>query len=396
MELLDKRISLERNDYMYSQYFIDFINKQERYNVICTDRTNGKVKLNITTHGVIGTHAVDLLNSSFDFQHWINLFEKFRESGNFIPEDMDSFVNTVCDFWDVLFDDGGVLLSLAIKLQNCFNDLLYFDELKAIGKISKKNKSIEAWEVCCYVIGELTAVKSVKNENNNMYRFCLCDSDKKAFHLLTPVKKFHVLNSIGVKSSKKYRHEAIKPVTLIEAKDEQCFALKNMTIKKLFDGTYEQDEEFMEYLKYLTTVNVGFYGSTNIYKGRYRPWLDEVLQNIIQYNIPVNVCQNCGKLFIPKHKVSEIYCDNVYKNNKTCGQVGYENKLNRDEILKAYRTAYKTQNAKKHRNHHISDIEKRFKKWHMEAKNKLADTQEGKMTLDDFNKWLKVDWTKGG
>jgi len=115
----------------------------------------------------------------------------------------------------------------------------------------------------------------------------------------------------------------------------------------------------------------------------------------LRMNVNVKICSNCGKYFIPKSKSNEIYCNNEYKNGKSCRQVGYENKVNSDEILKAYRTAYKTQNAKKLRNRHLPEIEDRFKKWYTEAKSKLADTQNGLISLDDFREWLKVEWLKG-
>lgn len=112
----------------------------------------------------------------------------------------------------------------------------------------------------------------------------------------------------------------------------------------------------------------------------------------IKEKVKIKSCENCGKYFIPVSKSNEIYCDNIYKNKKTCRQVGYEHKLNNNDILKAYRTAYKSQNAKKHRNKHRVDIDERFKKWHLEARNRLEDAKIGKIDIEEFKTWLKNDW----
>lgn len=104
----------------------------------------------------------------------------------------------------------------------------------------------------------------------------------------------------------------------------------------------------------------------------------------------VKKCVNCNKLFIPFSRSDEIYCDNEYKNGKTCKQLGYEIKLNKDEFLKAYRTAYKTQHAKMQRNNHILNYkEKYFNVWVKEAKEKLKQAQNGIITIDEFKHWLK-------
>lgn len=73
------------------------------------------------------------------------------------------------------------------------------------------------------------------------------------------------------------------------------------------------------------------------------------------------------------------------KIGKTCKELSYEIKLQNDEITQIYRKAYKTQNAKKFRNGHIPNIDKKFKNW-----VKSAQKQKQLCTnLDDFKQWLK-------
>jgi hypothetical protein len=111
-------------------------------------------------------------------------------------------------------------------------------------------------------------------------------------------------------------------------------------------------------------------------------------------NIPFNKCKNCGKYFVPTTKSNEIYCTRVFRNGKTCRDIGYEISVQSDEIAKIYRNAYKTQNAKKQRNKNIPNIEKQFSNWASQAKEMYKFCKDNKIKLDEFSKWLKdhQDW----
>ena len=50
------------------------------------------------------------------------------------------------------------------------------------------------------------------------------------------------------------------------------------------------------------------------------------LHAVIQNNIIIKKCANCGKLFVPD-KTDQIYCNNLYKDTgKTCKEIGALNK----------------------------------------------------------------------
>ena len=107
----------------------------------------------------------------------------------------------------------------------------------------------------------------------------------------------------------------------------------------------------------------------------------------------IKQCKNCERYFIPNIRSDEIYCNNMFKNNKTCKQLGYEIKVNSDEILKLYRTIYKTQNARKQRNKHILQIEARFKNWAVYSKSILQKCQQGNISLEEMKELLSTnDW----
>lgn len=113
------------------------------------------------------------------------------------------------------------------------------------------------------------------------------------------------------------------------------------------------------------------------------------LMKIIESEFKLNRCQNCGNFFIPTVRSDEIYCNKIFQNGRTCKQVGYENKMNSDEIMKAYRRTYKTKNALKNRNiNNNPNAESDFKKWVYAAKIKMEECRNGVITLEEFNAWL--------
>ena len=110
---------------------------------------------------------------------------------------------------------------------------------------------------------------------------------------------------------------------------------------------------------------------------------------LLQNGTNIKKCENCGKYFVPLSREDEVYCDNIFSNGRTCKQVGYENKIKNDDILKEYRRVYKNKNAIKNRNKHSPKAEERWQSWKIKAKNKLKECQKGHITLDEFKEWLK-------
>jgi|GluameStandDraft_1065615.scaffolds.fasta_scaffold01934_9 hypothetical protein len=105
----------------------------------------------------------------------------------------------------------------------------------------------------------------------------------------------------------------------------------------------------------------------------------------------IRECKNCGRLFIPASRSDEKYCDFIFDDYKTCKQVSFKTRLNEDETLKIYRKIYKTQNARKQRNHQIRDISQRFNKWKVFAKEQLRACQGGKITVSEMVKKISSD-----
>lgn len=58
----------------------------------------------------------------------------------------------------------------------------------------------------------------------------------------------------------------------------------------------------------------------------------------------IKQCKNCGRYFIPENLRDIKYCNNIFKDNKTCKQLGkqisYKKSLQDDELLDMYRKRY--------------------------------------------------------
>lgn len=164
-------------------------------------------------------------------------------------------------------------------------------------------------------------------------------------------------------------------------------------INELFPNSME--------LKYTIIPNIDVKNNTYFFQEIFKittlnDFMKYDILKIIERKININVCENCGKYFIPKNKSNEKYCNNIFEKEKTCKELSYQLKLNNNEVEKLYRNSYKTQNAKKQRNSHIKNIESKFKNWSIMAKEQKDLCKNGSITIETFKKWLEDnnDWHK--
>lgn len=120
------------------------------------------------------------------------------------------------------------------------------------------------------------------------------------------------------------------------------------------------------------------------------------LRFMLEQNISIKKCKNCGKYFILKGDYATEYCDRIPRGEKfTCKKLSAVNnrkeKLTTNPILKEYDRAYKRMYAR-NKNHKITPDE--YKSWLTEA-NKQRDfylekfkAEENDMTIDEFKKFL--------
>lgn len=153
--------------------------------------------------------------------------------------------------------------------------------------------------------------------------------------------------------------------------------------------SYDQNEELecniIYNINFFQGKLVEFYEIESI-----EPFCLFVISKLLYSGILIKKCDNCQDFFVPVDP-REVYCDKVHPNGRTCKQMGYENKINSDEIMKEYRRVYKTKNAYKNRNKNIPYIENNFKQWKYAAKNNMELCKSGEITLEEFKEWLNTN-----
>lgn len=114
------------------------------------------------------------------------------------------------------------------------------------------------------------------------------------------------------------------------------------------------------------------------------------LNEIKKEKIQIKQCENCGKYFIPSKRSDEIYCDRIFRNQKTCKQIGYEEKEKKDPFKSLYTKARKTQHARiryniKNKPNYKQDHYEPWKK----AAEKARDNFKAAGDIKGFKKWIE-------
>lgn len=115
--------------------------------------------------------------------------------------------------------------------------------------------------------------------------------------------------------------------------------------------------------------------------------LDEMLylefMEMLKRGIRIKRCGLCGKYFVLADKRKRDYCDRIYKNNRTCKQIGAKLKFNEslesDPYLKQFQTIYNRMYSRFYREDSFSDKKTKkisyeeFKGWISSASNLRQD-----------------------
>ena len=113
------------------------------------------------------------------------------------------------------------------------------------------------------------------------------------------------------------------------------------------------------------------YKITNVFTGvRYKNTLPisfcvTELFKMLERNIPIRICKNCNRFFIPQNNHATDYCARICNSKgQTCKDIGaqkkYQAKVKNNPILKEYEKAYKRNYAKVSRGEISKDT---FEKW---------------------------------
>ena len=119
--------------------------------------------------------------------------------------------------------------------------------------------------------------------------------------------------------------------------------------------------------------------------------VDYHLRECLKREIKMRVCKNCGRLFAVTGHGGTEYCDRPFdEKGRTCKEIGafrvWEKSKSEDEVFKIYRREYKKRFAWIRVGRLTKD---EFYAWSEKAREKKAECETGKITLEEFSEWLR-------
>ncbi len=101
-----------------------------------------------------------------------------------------------------------------------------------------------------------------------------------------------------------------------------------------------------------------------------------------------NICEVCGRAFMPVSKSNEKYCRKKYSDGRTCYDLAMLTKEKEDPFQNLYRKAYKTMSQRASRAKGYKNIQERNKQWRKEAKAKQQECRANN-DLAGFTQWIE-------
>lgn len=119
--------------------------------------------------------------------------------------------------------------------------------------------------------------------------------------------------------------------------------------------------------------------------------IDFHLRECVKREIRLRVCKNCGRYFAIQGRSNAEYCDRVFdEKGRTCKDVGaialWTKNKSSDEAFKLYRREYKKRFAWIKAGKVLPE---EVYAWGEKAREKKTECEEGKISLEEFEAWLK-------
>ena len=133
--------------------------------------------------------------------------------------------------------------------------------------------------------------------------------------------------------------------------------------------------------------------------------IDDLLRfefiKMVERDIFIKKCRNCGHFFMPKRRADAEYCERIIEGSqRKCSEIGatlrYERKVAENPILEAYSKAYKRFNS---RTRAKKMTQGEFLAWSEQARKLRDECMAGQLPFDEFAAWLeqgRVRRKKGG
>ncbi len=243
------------------------------------------------------------------------------------------------------------------------------DEFKELSdvllKINERSEDTEYkghfWNLCVKFMLE-DFLDDSKHLKNDIYDLCNASSEYSGKSRLNALDNRRKLFYFGLEFP-------IHPGTSIgEAESSKIFTSGPLESDEIIDGLF----------------------SDNILTAMYYE-----LYMVLEKNLPIRLCKNCGKPFVAQKRADSVYCDRIIpKSRDKCSVVGplktYRSKL--PDVESDFYAARRRYNTRVSRN---PLLKTEFEVWKIKSREKLIAYRAGKLSAVEFRKWFMDDeWMK--
>mgnify|MGYP006910798043 CR=1 FL=1 len=203
-------------------------------------------------------------------------------------------------------------------------------------------------------------------------------NDLEELNDLTPIQRLHILRDSKKKSEirKLYDSNNLK------------LTLNNFGDFTEFSITIENDAQ--EIAKNVNTdyLNTYCFESNDIIQ----TFIIELFEITEIESTAIKKCKNCGKFFVPDNRVDELYCSNIYENDKTCKEVGpfrtKQKLMQENDDLRIYRNVYQKLLLRTRRNPNNTQYEEEFIAFKKNNTKLKEQINNGEISQEEYVNWL--------
>jgi hypothetical protein len=195
---------------------------------------------------------------------------------------------------------------------------------------------------------------------------------------LTPLQRFQVMtNSDKLSKSLKYLDNDKIQLNLSAFeifRDYSSFPMRQDETQRIVSKANVSSSYFIECTDIIQTLLIEFIEVANL-------------------NIEIKVCKNCGKFFVPDNRSDEIYCSNIYENEKTCKEIGHfkvqQKLIQENDNLRIYRNVYQKLLLRTRRNPSNVKYAREFEFFKDDNNEWKELISKGLATEEEYIDWLK-------
>lgn len=320
-----------------------------------------------------------LYNIAFDMNNkteWLNHYSIEKKKG-FVFESVNKCtIRPICSFLleFINMDIDNEIDEINFMAKYCLEDLLIKVSKNSKTDISKFYKKNKFYITSKSLYDLFPKLESIFDEDFEYYQYLFIDFLTGAYNA-TPVE-FDRLSSE-------------RRVTFLDSNPEEEY-YDNLSLLNHRIDDLKLDFAMDDFYYFHKDLNLPKHVPYSFQTNDYLNLLFISYKNILSLdsNIKIKKCANCNKYFIPKTMHDTKYCDEIFKDNKTCKEIGrelaYKESLAKEPLLKAYRSRYQTlsKQASEREKHEMYEY---FKKEGPAMRKKFIN---GEINSNEFQNWI--------